>query len=84
MRRKKTVRVYTYTAVFEPAEEGGYTVTVPSLPGCISEGDTFEEARDNIREAMELYLEEMQHSRKAQRPPRDLPVVAPIEVSVPS
>lgn len=43
--------------VFEPSDEGGYTVYVPSLPGCISEGETLEEARDNIREAIELYLE---------------------------
>ncbi len=43
--------------VFEPSEEGGYTVYVPSLPGCISEGDTREEALSNIREAVELYLE---------------------------
>ncbi len=43
--------------VLEPSEEGGYTVIVPSLPGCISEGDTEEEALANIREAIELYLE---------------------------
>ncbi len=43
--------------VLEPSEEGGFTVYVPSLPGCISEGDTREEALDNIREAIELYLE---------------------------
>ena len=43
--------------VFEPSDEGGYTVYVPSLPGCISEGDTLEEARENIREAVVLYLE---------------------------
>ncbi len=43
--------------VFEPSDEGGYTVYVPSLPGCISEGDTLEEARENIREAIEIYLE---------------------------
>ena len=43
--------------VLEPAEEGGYTVYVPSLPGCISEGDTYEEAVNNIKEAIELYLE---------------------------
>ncbi len=41
----------------EPSEEGGYTIYVPSLPGCISEGDTEEEALLNIREAIELYLE---------------------------
>lgn len=43
--------------VLEPSEEGGYTVYVPSLPGCISEGDTKEEALENIREAIDLYLE---------------------------
>ncbi|MGA2621700.1 MAG: type II toxin-antitoxin system HicB family antitoxin [Thermoguttaceae bacterium] len=43
--------------VYEPSEEGGYTVFVPALPGCISEGDTLEDARRNIREAIALYLE---------------------------
>ena len=46
-----------FQVVLEPSEEGGYTVYVPSLPGCISEGDTVEEALTNIREAIELYLE---------------------------
>ncbi len=43
--------------ILEPSEEGGYTVIVPSLPGCISEGDTREDALKNIREAIDLYLE---------------------------
>ena len=43
-------------AVFEPAEEGDLTVYAPSLPGCVSEGDTLEEAVENIKEAVELYL----------------------------
>ena len=43
--------------VLETSEDGGYTIYVPSLPGCISEGDTREEALANIREAIELYLE---------------------------
>jgi predicted RNase H-like HicB family nuclease len=43
--------------VLEPSEEGGYTVYVPSLPGCVSEGDIQEDALVNIREAIELYLE---------------------------
>ncbi len=45
------------TVVFEPSDEGGYTIYVPSLPGCISEGDTKEEALNNIKEAITLYLE---------------------------
>jgi predicted RNase H-like HicB family nuclease len=43
--------------VLEPSEEGGFTVTAPSLPGCISEGETREEALANIQEAIQLYLE---------------------------
>ena len=43
--------------VLEPSDDGGYTVLVPALPGCISEGDTKEEALKNIREAIELYLD---------------------------
>lgn len=47
----------TLKVVLEPSDEGGYTVYVPSLPGCISEGNTKEEALANIREAIQLYLE---------------------------
>ena len=46
-----------FRIVLEPSDEGGYTVYVPSLPGCISEGDNTEDALANIREAIELYLE---------------------------
>lgn len=46
----------TYTVELEPQKEGGYTVTVPVLPGCISEGDTLEEALGNIKDAVEGYL----------------------------
>jgi predicted RNase H-like HicB family nuclease len=46
-----------FKVVLEPSEEGGYTVHVPSLPGCISEGETIEEALSNIEEAIKLYLE---------------------------
>ncbi len=45
------------TIVLEPQEEGGYTVYVPSLPGCISQGETKDDALKNIKEAIELYLE---------------------------
>ena len=51
--------VLKYDVVFEEQEVGGYTVTVPSLPGCISEGDTFEEAKTNIAEAITAYLESL-------------------------
>jgi antitoxin HicB len=46
-----------YKCIFEPQEDGGFTVTAPSLPGCISEGDTYEEAVANIREAIAAWIE---------------------------
>ena len=50
--------------VLLPQEEGGYTVRVPSLPGCISQGDTRRDALKNIKEAIELYLEADESSLK--------------------
>lgn len=46
-----------YTVMMEKNEEGGYTVTVPSLPGCISEGSDWDEALENIEEAIAGYVE---------------------------
>lgn len=46
-----------FKIVLEPSDEGGFTATVPVLPGCVSEGETVEEAMANIQEAIELYLE---------------------------
>ena len=51
------------TAILEPSDDGGYTVTVPVLPGCISEGNTRDEAIKNIREAIELYLEPVEDDK---------------------
>ena len=50
-----------FKVVLEPSDEGGYTVHVPSLSGCISEGETVEEALKNIREAILLYLEPVEN-----------------------
>ena len=49
-----------FKIVLEESDEGGYTVYVPSLPGCISEGETKEESLKNIQEAIELYLEHVE------------------------
>ena len=45
------------SVVLEPNELGGFTVSLPSVPGCVSEGDTKEEALKNFKEALELHLE---------------------------
>lgn len=57
-RSRDTIKstVHTYTVLFEPAAEGGYTVTVPMLPGAITEGDTLAEARHRARELIRGYV----------------------------
>jgi len=47
-----------YTVVIEREPDGGYVASVPALPGCVSQGDTRADALDNIREAIELYIED--------------------------
>ena len=49
----------TYKILLHKAEEGGFTVSVPALPGCITEGDSLDEAIANAKEAIELYVEEL-------------------------
>jgi len=47
-----------YTVVLEKEADGGYVVTVPALPGCVSQGDNREEALANVREAIQLYVDD--------------------------
>jgi antitoxin HicB len=63
---------YSYTVLFEPAEEGGFVVTCPALPGVVTEGDTLEEARAMARDAIRAYLESLRKDHlpiPADRPP---------------
>lgn len=77
---KKTANVFKYTAVFSPEETGGYSVTIPALPGCVSQGETFEDALANIMEAAELYLEDVKES---EIPVESAPIiVSPVNVRI--
>ncbi len=51
-------KVLEYNTIFQKEKEGGFSVWVPSLPGCVSQGETFEETLKNIQEAISLYLED--------------------------
>jgi antitoxin HicB len=50
---------YSFTVLFEPAEEGGHVATCPALPGLVTEGDTLDEARANAKDAIRGYLESL-------------------------
>ena len=51
------IRTMRLKVILEPSDEGGFTIFVPALPGCISEGETQQEALSNIQDAIKLYLE---------------------------
>ncbi|MEK7503881.1 MAG: type II toxin-antitoxin system HicB family antitoxin [Patescibacteria group bacterium] len=55
---KQSQSVLNYNAVFQEETAGGYSVWVPELPGCASQGETLDEAKNNIEEAIQLYLED--------------------------
>src|SRR5215469_16489252 len=61
---------YRYTVLFEPAEEGGYVVTCPALPGLVTEGDTLEHAREMATDAVRGYLESL--TKDGIPPPRTI------------
>lgn len=48
-----------YTVILQRESDGGYVVTVPALPGCVSQGDSRQEALKNIEEAIEVYIEDV-------------------------
>jgi predicted RNase H-like HicB family nuclease len=86
-KRREIVAEYSYTVLFEPAEEGGYVVFCPALPGLVTEGDTLEEAQERAREAIAGYLESL--IKDGQPIPTDKeialePVKAQIRVAIPA
>ncbi len=67
-----------YTVILHKADEGGYWVEVPVLPGCYSQGETVEETLANVKEAIQLYLGVLKSEGKAA--PRDQEVVFKVSV----
>ena len=71
----------TFQLVFEADPEGGYTVVVPALPGCVTYGKDMKEAREMAREAIELYLEDMAENGE-EMPDADNTLVGTIQVEM--
>ena len=57
-----------YTVVVHQADEGGFWVEVPALPGCYSQGESVESALENVMEAISLYLETLRGGRSQGAP----------------
>lgn len=71
-----------YTVLIHAAEEGGYWVEVPALPGCFSQGESMEEVLKNVREAIELHLEALREEGGAL--PEEETVVGTVRVAIPA
>lgn len=63
--KRKQEQIFSYFAIYDPAPEGGYNVSFPDFPGCVTFGRTFEEARQMAAEVLELWIEEMKDNKKS-------------------
>ncbi len=72
----------TYRIVLIPEDDGGFSVSVPALPGCYTQGETREEAIEMAREAIELHLEALRDDGESA--PDDRVEVITVEVEVPA
>ena len=83
MARKIVGKVLRYNAVFEPCEEGGFTVIVPKLPGVVTEGDTFEEATERVKDAVKGYLQVLLEAGEEIPEPDEKSFTAAVDVKLP-
>ena len=72
------MREYNYTIILEREEDGGYHAFCPTLPGCRTQGDTFDEAMENIKDAIKLYIESLK-AHKDPIPEEDI-TIKPLKV----
>lgn len=77
---KKNQTIYNYTVIFEKEADGGYHAFCPLLKGCHSQGDSFEEALENITEAIELYIESLLEDREPI--PEENLIIKPIRIAI--
>ncbi len=81
--KNKVEKILSYFAVFDPAEEGGYNVSFPDFPGCVTFGKTFEESKQKAQEVLELWLEELTSQRKAIPIKSSRPIIDEVKVASP-
>lgn len=72
------MKIHHYTAIFQNEPEGGYTVIIPALKGCVSYGETIEKASLAIKEAIESYLGSL--AKDGIKPPSDISFVSTIDI----
>jgi len=81
--KKHMRKKLNYTAIFEPSAEGGFDVSFPDFPGCVTFGNTFEEAEKMAKDVLNLWLEELTASNEEFPINKSSAIIANIEVSAP-
>ncbi len=81
---KQKERILEYPAVFDPAEEGGFNVSFPDFPGCVTFGKNFEDAKEMAKEVLELWLETLRDDHQEIPVKTKRPIIDEIEVSLPT
>jgi len=80
---KQGIRIQSYFAVFDPAQEGGFNVSFPDFPGCVTFGKNFEQAKKMAKEVLELWIEQLNINK--QKIPKKIfrPIIDEIKISIP-
>lgn len=75
-------KILSYYAVFEPTEDGGYNVSFPDFPGCVTFGQTFEEAKLKAKEILELWIEELLEQKQSIPSYIARPIIDEVEIAM--
>lgn len=81
---KKLQKIFSYPAVFDPATEGGFNVSFPDFPGCVTFGYNFEEAKEKAVEVLELWLEELNSQNQSIPMHVGRPIIDEVSVRLPA
>jgi predicted RNase H-like HicB family nuclease len=81
---RKEAKLLKYTVIFDPAEEGGYIVTVPALPGCVTQGEKFEDAKKMAADAIKGYVAVLKKDNEPIPVESEEQIEAKILVSIPA
>lgn len=82
MKIKRTGKILNTYAIFDPAQEGGYNVSFPSFPGCVTFGASFETAKKMAAEALSLWVEELRSQKMRVFPTSVRPIIDEISLAI--
>jgi len=77
----KTTNVTVYPAIFNPIPDGGYEVSFPDFPGCVTFGRTFEEAQEKASEVLSLWVEELEAEHKTIPERKERPIITDVKIA---